>query len=176
MRLNFSVFFDMISLNSIGFVWIFIVPSSECLWSWSDGRQEVRNIYMFQIIFLNVAMYFTNREASVNAWAGVLFSFKLTFFSMLHFVPLCFRAFPLLRRFPPALLRPAAPPCSKIRHVKCSEMYRNTNRNHSHLKPLQRSKELHVQVSRWNLFQIDPLPSPLHLSGPQETYLCLIFI
>jgi hypothetical protein len=31
MRLNFSVFFYMISLNSIGFVWIFIVPSSECL-------------------------------------------------------------------------------------------------------------------------------------------------
>jgi hypothetical protein len=51
MRLNFSLFFDMISLNSIGFVWIFIVPSSECLWSWSDSRQEVKNIYMFQIIF-----------------------------------------------------------------------------------------------------------------------------
>jgi hypothetical protein len=27
------------------------VPSSECLWSWSDGRHEVKNIYMFQIIF-----------------------------------------------------------------------------------------------------------------------------
>jgi hypothetical protein len=50
MRLNFSVFFDMISLNSIGFEWIFIVLSSECLWSWSDGRQEVKNIDMFQII------------------------------------------------------------------------------------------------------------------------------
>jgi hypothetical protein len=58
MRLNFSVFFDMISLNSIGFVWIFIVPSSEYLWSWSDGHQEVRKIYMFQIIFYNIAMIF----------------------------------------------------------------------------------------------------------------------
>jgi hypothetical protein len=65
MRLNFSVFFDMISLNSIGFVWIFIVPSSECLWLWSDGRQEMKNIYMLHI--------FINHEASVNAWAGVLF-------------------------------------------------------------------------------------------------------
>ena len=27
----FPVFFDKISLNSIGFVWIFIVPYSECL-------------------------------------------------------------------------------------------------------------------------------------------------
>jgi hypothetical protein len=69
MRLNFSVFFDMISLNSIGFVWIFIVPSSECLWSWSDGRQEVKNIKLF---FRVLRWYFTNREASVNAWAGVL--------------------------------------------------------------------------------------------------------
>jgi hypothetical protein len=58
MRLNFSVLFDMISLNSIGFVWIFIVPSSECLWSWSDSRQEVKNIYMFQIILKNIAMVF----------------------------------------------------------------------------------------------------------------------
>jgi hypothetical protein len=51
MRLNFSVFFDIISLKSVGFVWIFTAPSSECLWSWSDGRQEAKNIYMFQIIF-----------------------------------------------------------------------------------------------------------------------------
>ena len=28
--------------------------------------------------------------------------------------------------------------CSKIRHVKCSEMYLNTNRNRSQLKPLRR--------------------------------------
>jgi hypothetical protein len=49
MRLNFSVFFD-ISLNSIGFVWIFIVSSSECLWSWSDGGQEVKNIYISNYI------------------------------------------------------------------------------------------------------------------------------
>jgi hypothetical protein len=46
----FCVFrYDIAEL--FGFVWIFIVPSSECLWSWSDGRQEVKNIYMFQIIF-----------------------------------------------------------------------------------------------------------------------------
>jgi hypothetical protein len=30
--------------------------------------------------------------------------------------------------------------CSKIRHVKCSEMYLNTNRNHSQQKPV-RSRE-----------------------------------
>ena len=35
--------------------------------------------------------------------------------------------------------------CSKIRHVKCSEMYLNTNRNHSQQKPLRR-REQRVEV------------------------------
>ena len=31
--------------------------------------------------------------------------------------------------------------CSKIRHVKCSEMYLNANRNHSRQKPVRRRED-----------------------------------
>jgi hypothetical protein len=79
MRLNFSVFFDIISPNSVGFVWIFIVPSSECLWSWSDGRQEVKNICMFQIIFQNIAMVFYQPRGQCERLSRRLVLHKLSY-------------------------------------------------------------------------------------------------
>ena len=62
---TFSVFFDKISLNSIGFVGIFIVPYSECLWSRSDGWRPSRSeehLYISNYFVRILRWYFTNRE------------------------------------------------------------------------------------------------------------------
>ena len=79
-----------------------------------------------------------------------LFSLKITF---CFYVTLCPTLFSRLSSPSPFSACAPSPSglrsCPKIRHVKCSEMYLNINRNHSQQKPLRR-KELHVQVSRWN--------------------------
>jgi hypothetical protein len=58
-------------------------------------------------------------------------------------------------------LRPAALLVSKIRHVKCSEMYLNTNRNHSQQKPLRRI-EVQLCIFKTRLTKIEKLKDIKH--------------
>ena len=54
--------------------------------------------------------------------------------------------------------------CSKIRHVKCSEIYLHTNRNHSQQKPLRRREQ-----RPYNRYNVDIL---LKLSIEIRRYFC----
>jgi hypothetical protein len=58
-------------------------------------------------------------------------------------------------------LRPAALLVSKIRHVKCSEMHLNTNRNHSQQKPLGR-REVQLYIFKGRLTKIEKLKDIKH--------------
>ena len=68
--LCFSIWYRWTLLVLYGFL------LSECLRSWSDGRQRSEEHLHVSNYFLAGVLrwYFTNCEASVNAWAGVLFT------------------------------------------------------------------------------------------------------